>query len=45
MDFVSFKKMIIFGSEGTGKTSLTSRFENKCFKEENMSASRNLIFI
>ena len=33
MEYVSYKKIIIFGSEGVGKTSLTSRFENNYFKE------------
>ncbi len=42
MKFASYKKVIIFGSEGTGKTSFTSRLENKCFTEENPSASCNL---
>jgi GTPase SAR1 family protein len=45
MEFISYKKIIIFGSEGTGKTSLTSRFENNFFKEENPSTNGNLIFL
>ena len=32
-DFVFFKKIVIFGSPGSGKSSLTSIFENKTFKE------------
>jgi GTPase SAR1 family protein len=44
MEFISFKKIIIFGSEGTGKSTLTSRFDNKYFKEENPSNSCNYIF-
>ena len=28
-DFVSFKKVLVFGSEGAGKTSLTKKLENK----------------
>ncbi len=39
MEFISYKKIIIFGSEGVGKTSLTSRFENHYFKEEPGSTS------
>lgn len=39
--FTFFKKIIIFGSEGSGKTSLTSIFETKNFKEESASNSGN----
>lgn len=39
MEYVSYKKIIIFGIEGVGKTSLTSRLENKFFKEEDPSTS------
>lgn len=42
MEFVSYKKIIIFGLQGVGKTSLTSRFENHYFKEEAPSTSCNL---
>ncbi len=45
MEFVFYKKILIFGSESVGKTSLTSRFENKTFKEEVHSQFRKLIFI
>lgn len=43
MEYVSIKKIIIFGSECVGKTSLTSRFENNFFKEEVLSMSRKYI--
>lgn len=38
---IIFKKVVIFGSEGSGKTSLTSIFDNKTFKEESPSNFRN----
>ena len=41
--FIFFKKIIIFGSESSGKSSLTSMFENKEFKEESHSEERNRI--
>ena len=34
-----FKKIVIFGSSGSGKTSLTSFFEYKKFKNEEPSNS------
>ena len=36
-NFVFFKKIIIFGSLGSGKSSLTYMFENKNFKEQSSS--------
>ena len=33
-EFVSYKKVLIFGSEGTGKTSLTKRIERGAFTNE-----------
>ena len=41
MEFISYKKIIIFGSEGSGKTSLTSRIENNSFVEVVPTASCN----
>ena len=32
--FVSYKKLLIFGNEGSGKTSLTKRLEKGSFQEE-----------
>ena len=39
-EYICFKKIIIFGSEGSGKSCLTSFFENKEFKEESPSNTR-----
>lgn len=33
-EYIYFKKIIIFGTEGSGKSSLTSMFEKKEFTEE-----------
>ncbi len=37
LKFVLFKKLLIFGGEGVGKTSFTSALSNKYFKEEEPS--------
>jgi len=39
-EYICFKKVIIFGSEGSGKSCLTYYFENKTFKEESSSNTR-----
>ena len=39
-EYIFFKKVVIIGSEGSGKSSLTSMFENKSFKEESPSNNR-----
>lgn len=36
-DFKYFKKIVIFGSPGSGKSSLTYLFENKIFQEQSPS--------
>ena len=33
-EFVSYKKVLVFGSEGSGKTSLTKTFEKGSFTQE-----------
>ena len=33
-DFISFRKLIIFGSEGSGKSTLTSNLQNEVFRSE-----------
>ena len=45
IEFVSYKKLIIFGSEGAGKTSLTSRLESGSFKEESPSTDCKIFFL
>lgn len=35
--YILFKKLLIFGGEGVGKTSFTSALSNKSFKEEEPS--------
>jgi len=39
-EFIFFKKVVIIGAEGSGKSSLISMFENKSFKEESQSNER-----
>ena len=34
IEFASYKKIIVFGSEGTGKTSLSKRIERGSFTNE-----------
>ena len=34
IEFASYKKLIVFGSEGTGKTSLSNRIERGSFTNE-----------
>ena len=36
-EFVSYKKLIIFGSEGSGKTTLTTSVEKGVFSEQSHS--------
>ena len=40
IEFASYKKLIVFGSEGTGKTSLSKRIERGSFTNEQPSENR-----
>ena len=39
-EFASFKKVLIFGDKGTGKSSLTKRIERGSFTDEQPTESR-----
>jgi GTPase SAR1 family protein len=39
-EYTFYKKVVIIGSEGSGKSSLTSMFEKNSFKNEEPSNSR-----
>ena len=41
-EFASFKKVVIFGSEGSGKTSLAKRIERGSFTNELHTEAGNL---
>ena len=41
IEFASFKKVLIFGTGGSGKTSLVQRLKNGSFSEESPSESGN----
>ena len=41
-EFVSYKKVIIFGAEGTGKTTLTKCIEKGKFTEESHTENRKI---
>jgi GTPase SAR1 family protein len=41
-EFVSYKKVIIFGAEGTGKTTLTKSIEKGSFTNETHTENRKL---
>ena len=45
IEYASFKKVLIFGSEGSGKTSLTKRLEKGSFTEESHSENGNILFL
>ena len=44
-EFVSYKKVIIFGAEGTGKTTLTKYIEKGKFTEESHTENRKIIYL
>ena len=43
-EFLSYKKLIIFGNKGSGKSSLSKRIERGSFTEENPSENGNIIY-
>ena len=42
-EFASFKKVVIFGSEGSGKTSLSKRIERGSFTNESHTEAGKII--
>ena len=42
IEFASFKKVLIFGTGGSGKTSLVQRLKNGSFSEESPSDRGNI---
>ena len=44
-EFVSYKKVLVFGAESTGKTTLTNQFKNDKFSEEKPTIDGNLFFL
>ena len=40
-DFISFKKLIIFGSKGSGKSTLTNKLQSEIFRTEEFSDISN----
>ena len=45
LEYATYKKLLIFGSEGSGKTSLTKRLEKGSFTEESHSENGNILFL
>ena len=45
IEYASFKKVLIFGNEGSGKTSLVKRIERGYFSEESPSDDGNIYLI
>ena len=43
--YATYKKLLIFGSEGSGKTSLTKRLEKVSFTQESHSENGNILFL
>lgn len=43
-EFVSFKKVLVFGAESTGKTTLKSQIKKDKFIEEKPSKDSNYFF-
>ena len=45
IEYTSFKKVLIFGNAGSGKTSLVKRIEKGHFSEESPSDNGNIFLI
>ena len=43
-DFVSYKKLVIFGTKKTGKTTMVSKMEGKSFSDEYIETKQSNIF-
>ena len=43
-EFVCYKKVLVFGAESTGKTTLTNQLKNGKFSEEKSTIDGNYIF-
>ncbi len=43
--YASYKKLLIFGGESSGKTSLSKRLEKGTFTEESHSENGNILFL
>ena len=43
-EFVSYKKVLVFGGESTGKTTLSNQFKNGKFSEEKSSIDGNYLY-
>ena len=41
-ELIDYKKLFIFGIEGSGKTSLSKRWERGCFTNESHSEERKI---
>ena len=37
MEFISYKKLVIFGAKGSGKTSFIKSIQNQKFEEDSVS--------
>jgi GTPase SAR1 family protein len=37
MEFISYKKLVIFGAKGSGKTSFINTIQDKKFEEDSVS--------
>ncbi len=44
-EFVSYKKVLVFGAAGTGKSTLTKSIEKGVFTEESHTENGKLIYL